>query len=103
MTGGYCTHLCQQDADCCAAPGECVEQIAQVTRQSTEASNQYKHACELPYEPPASVVERFISILKSEDFQQALVEATEYKRGEIANFRQMLGRSSAVRSLNKFS
>ena len=70
---------------------------------STEASNQYKHACELPYEPPASVVERFISILKSEDFQQALVEATEYKRGEIANFRQMLGRSSAVRSLNKFS
>ena len=70
---------------------------------STEASNQYKQACELPYEPPASIVERFISILKSEDFQQALVEATEYKRGEIANFRQMLGRSSAVRSLNKFS
>jgi hypothetical protein len=70
---------------------------------SAEASNQYKHACELPYEPPANVIERYVSILTSEEFQQALVEATEYKRGEIANFRQMLGRSSAVRSLGKFS
>ena len=23
VTGGYCTHLCAQDGDCCAAPGEC--------------------------------------------------------------------------------
>jgi len=70
---------------------------------AAEASNQYKQACELPYEPVASVVERYVSILTSEDFQQALAEATEYKRGEIAGFRKMLGRSSAVRSLNKFS
>jgi hypothetical protein len=23
VSGGYCTHLCETDADCCAAPGEC--------------------------------------------------------------------------------
>jgi hypothetical protein len=23
VPGGYCTHLCQTDADCCAAQGEC--------------------------------------------------------------------------------
>lgn len=23
VTGGYCTHLCQTDANCCAVPGEC--------------------------------------------------------------------------------
>lgn len=23
VTGGYCTHLCAADADCCAAQGEC--------------------------------------------------------------------------------
>jgi hypothetical protein len=23
VTGGYCTHLCTSDADCCATPGEC--------------------------------------------------------------------------------
>jgi len=23
VSGGYCTHLCESDADCCAADGEC--------------------------------------------------------------------------------
>jgi len=69
---------------------------------AAEASNQYNHACELPYAPPASVVDRYVSILESDEFQQAITEATEFKRGEIAKFREMLGRSAAVRSLNKF-
>lgn len=34
VTGGYCTHLCQEDADCCMAPGECVEGSAQVCSPS---------------------------------------------------------------------
>ena len=68
-----------------------------------EATNQYKRACELPYEPPSRVVDRYVSILQSDEFQEALREATVYKREDIAKFRQMLGRSSAVRSLSKFN
>ena len=68
-----------------------------------EANNQYNHACELPYAPTTSVVERYVSILNSEGFQSALVQATEFKRAEISKFRQMLGRSSSIRSLNKFN
>jgi hypothetical protein len=30
VTGGYCTHLCAQDTDCCAAAGECVDSHAEV-------------------------------------------------------------------------
>lgn len=30
ITGGYCTHLCAQDTDCCAAPGECPDSHAEV-------------------------------------------------------------------------
>jgi hypothetical protein len=30
VTGGYCTHLCQTDADCCAVPGECKSGFKQV-------------------------------------------------------------------------
>ena len=30
VTGGYCTHLCQTDADCCAVPGECRTGFKQV-------------------------------------------------------------------------
>lgn len=30
VQGGYCTHECTTDADCCAVPGECPNQRAQV-------------------------------------------------------------------------
>lgn len=30
VTNGYCTHLCTQDSDCCAVPGECKTGIKQV-------------------------------------------------------------------------
>jgi hypothetical protein len=30
VDGGYCTHHCTQDSDCCAAPGECPDARAQV-------------------------------------------------------------------------
>jgi len=73
---------------------------AEITRQAT---NLYNHACELPYESTARVVDRYVSILQSDEFQAALEQATTYKRDEIAQFRQMLGRSATVRSLNKFN
>ena len=80
-----------------------VDSSPQVLDITNEATKHYAHACELPYAPLADVVERYVSILKSDQFQAALVEATEYKRGEIANFRKMLGRIGSVKSLNKFS
>lgn len=30
VSGGYCTHLCTTDADCCAVPGECTRSYKQV-------------------------------------------------------------------------
>lgn len=30
VTGGYCTHQCQTDADCCAVEGECRSDFPQV-------------------------------------------------------------------------
>lgn len=30
VSGGYCTHLCQTDADCCAVEGECNSDFPQV-------------------------------------------------------------------------
>ncbi len=69
---------------------------------SAEATNQYNHACELPYEPASAVVERYVSILQSPDFKAALEEATQIKREDIARFRQMLGRATALKSLKRF-
>ena len=80
-----------------------VDNSPMVQEVTKEATNQYAHACELPYAPLSDVVDRYVSILKSDPFQAALAEATEYKRSEILNFRRMLGRTSSVRALNKFS
>jgi ribosomal protein L16 Arg81 hydroxylase len=74
--------------------------LAEIAKQAT---NQYAHACELPYAPLSNVVDRYVGILKSDQFQAALGEATEFKRGEIMKFRNMIGRTSNVKSLNKFS
>jgi hypothetical protein len=30
LTGGYCSHVCQQDTDCCAVPGECANGVKEV-------------------------------------------------------------------------
>ena len=68
-----------------------------------EASKQYNRACELPYSAPGKVVERYVGILESAEFQAALEEAISYKRDDIARFRQMIGRASAVKSLGKFN
>jgi ribosomal protein L16 Arg81 hydroxylase len=80
-----------------------VDNTPTVTDITTEATNQYAHACELPYADPANVVDRYVGILKSGEFQAALAEATQYKRNEIASFRDMIGRSSSLRSMSKFS
>jgi len=80
-----------------------VDSSPRIIDVNKEATNQYAHACELPYAPLADVVDRYVSILKSDQFQAALVEATEFKRNEILDFRKMVGRTSVVKSLNKFS
>lgn len=40
VAGGYCTHLCQDDSDCCAADGECPSGHPQVCAPF-ESTNQY--------------------------------------------------------------
>ena len=30
VPNGYCTHHCESDSDCCAVPGECPNQLAEV-------------------------------------------------------------------------
>ena len=39
LQGGYCTHTCQTDADCCAVAGECTAGFAEVCA-SFESSGQ---------------------------------------------------------------
>lgn len=47
VTNGYCTHLCTQDSDCCAVPGECKTGLVQVCGPFTSTNqNQCFLSCE---------------------------------------------------------
>jgi hypothetical protein len=47
VTNGYCTHLCTQDTDCCAVPGECKTGLVQVCGPFTSTGmNQCFLSCE---------------------------------------------------------
>jgi hypothetical protein len=41
VPGGYCTHLCTMDKDCCAVPGECKTQHPQVCAPFENMTMQY--------------------------------------------------------------
>jgi hypothetical protein len=47
VPNGYCTHLCTQDTDCCAVPGECKTGLVQVCGPFTSTNqNQCFLSCE---------------------------------------------------------
>jgi hypothetical protein len=41
VTGGYCTHTCTADSDCCAVTGECVTNYAQVCAPFASTADMY--------------------------------------------------------------
>ncbi len=41
VPGGYCTHTCTQDSECCAAPGECLTAVKQVCSPFENQGAQY--------------------------------------------------------------
>ena len=73
--------------------------IEEITKK---ANNRYLHACELPYEPGAKVVDKYMEVLKSAEFRSELTKETLQKRMDIIGFRQRSVRASAVNELNKY-
>jgi hypothetical protein len=49
VTGGYCTHTCETDADCCAVEGECRTGLRQVCASFENTTEKY---CFLSCEDP---------------------------------------------------
>ncbi len=72
-----------------------VEQIA------AEADKRYRYATAQAYGTASNVVHRYVDVLQDPQFQQAFLEETRAKREMIKQFRQQIGRASAVTYLNK--
>lgn len=74
--------------------------VEQITH---EANARYNHACEDPYAPASKVVDKYVALLKTAEFQRDLASATQQIKNNAAVFRQRIGRSAAVRTLSKYS
>jgi hypothetical protein len=61
VPGGYCTHLCATDADCCAIPGECRTNYKQVCAPFQETNMKYCFlSCEVvPGDAGVTTVDEF--------------------------------------------
>ncbi|MFV2031141.1 MAG: JmjC domain-containing protein [Gammaproteobacteria bacterium] len=79
-----------------------LDRTPNVEQITSEANDLYYHACELPYAPGSKVVDKYIEILKSPDFQAALKDETDDVANIIREYRQKISRASGVRGLSKF-
>ena len=73
-----------------------VEQITQ------EANKLYDYACEEPFSPATKVMDRYIRILQSEEFQTSLKNATQGVKHDANQFRHCIGKSSSINALTKY-
>ncbi len=72
-------------------------------KQITEEANRiYEYGCEDGYVPAAQVMDKYIEILKSPDFQKSIKAGTQNMREGAREFRRMMGRASQVSALSKF-
>ncbi len=73
--------------------------VDQITK---EANPKYYHACEQPYESASKVIDKYIELLKSPEFQVAVEKQTKEIREKNAKFREQVERAAGVRFLSKF-
>ena len=78
--------------------GDRTPSVEQVTAQ---ADNRYLYATAPVYGPLSQVVDKYVDILQSSDFQTGLQAETEKKRDDIIQFRQQLGRAAGINYFSK--
>jgi hypothetical protein len=71
--------------------------------QITNAANtHYNNASENPYVPASMIVEKYMALLRSAEFQSEMAASTQKIKGNASIFRQRIGRSAGVRALSKY-
>jgi ribosomal protein L16 Arg81 hydroxylase len=78
--------------------GDRTPNVEQITAQ---ADQRYLYATAPVYSPLSQVIDKYVDILRSPDFQAGLTAETETKRNSIRQFRQQMGRASGINYLSK--
>ncbi|MBI3563332.1 MAG: hypothetical protein HY080_16635 [Gammaproteobacteria bacterium] len=73
-----------------------------IEQMTHEANSRYNHACELPYLPASKVMDKYVALINSPEFQRDMIAATQQTKTNATVFRQRIGRSAAVQALTAF-
>ena len=74
--------------------------IDQITQ---EANMRFNHGCEDSFAPASRVMESYINLLSSEQFQADVAVANKAMKREANLFRERIGKTSMIQALSRFS
>ena len=96
-------HRCQTAADhSLHIAFDLIDRTPNVEQISKEANQKYFYACEQPYAPPGDVIDKYVELLKSPEFQISIEKQTRQVRENAVKFREQVDRAHGVRFLSKF-
>lgn len=96
-------HVCRTSADHSLHLAFDIVDSTPSPKQITEEANRiYEYASADAYLPPAQVMDKYIEILKSPEFQASLRDGTQSMKEGARNFRQAIGKASALDALSKY-
>lgn len=96
-------HRCQTAADhSLHIAFDLLDRTPSVEQITKEANQKYFYACEQPYAPAGDVIDKYIELLKSPEFQVSVEKQTRQVRENAAKFREQVDRAYGVRFLSKF-
>lgn len=79
-----------------------IDSTPNVSQITSEANKLYDYECEESYAPATKVMDRYMNLIKSSEFQNFLQTATQGVKDDARVFRQCIGRASAVTALSKY-
>ncbi len=94
----------------CKTPGDyslhlsfdLVDRTPSVKQVTAEANARYENACAEQYSPASKVIDTYIALLKSNQFQNDVALATAKIKNDTVAFRQRMSKVSAIRALDRF-
>ena len=96
-------HICETTGACSLHISfDLRDQTPSVAEITEEANTRFANAAAEQYAPPSTVIDMYVSLLKSEQFQRDVAMATTKVRNDAIQYRQLIGRTTGVSALTKF-
>jgi len=97
-------HICETTGPCSLHVSfDLRDQTPSVVEITEEANRRYAESSAEQYAPGSAVIDRYVDLLKSGQFQRDVAQATGKVRSDALEFRRRIGRSTGISALSRFA